>query len=171
MTTEAFAHPLPVRAASSPAAAARALLAKHWDGRLPVNLDSIAKAERLKVERRGLFEEYPYSGEYRRAERLIRVNDLESPVRQRFTLAHELGHYALGHDDAPRDTSAAFSSRAADPKERAANQFAAELLMPVSAVAKLVQSGMFRTVDELAKAFNVSKVAMTYRINNLGLFV
>lgn len=171
MTSEAYAHPLPVRAAIGPAAVARALLAKHWDGRLPVNLNAIAEAERLRVERLGLFEAFPFSGEFSKNDRVIRINELESPVRQRFTLAHELGHYALGHEDAPRDTSESFSSRAVDPKERAANQFAAELLMPSGAVAKLVQSGNFKTVDELAKAFKVSKVAMTYRINNLGLLV
>jgi Zn-dependent peptidase ImmA (M78 family) len=171
MTTEAIARPLPVRAAISPAVAARALLSKHWDGRLPVDLDAIATAEGLIVQRLGLFEEFDVSGEYLKTAREIRVNERESRVRQRFTLAHELGHYALGHEDAPRDTLEAFSSRAVDPQERAANQFAAELLMPSSAVAKLVQSGSFKSVDELAKAFNVSNVAMTYRINNLGLLV
>lgn len=171
MTSEAFAYPLPARAAISPAAAARALLDKHWDGRLPVDLVAIAEAEGLRIERLGFLEDFPFSGEYLRAEGVIRINEGESSVRQRFTLAHELGHYALGHADAPRDTAEAFSSRASDPRERAANQFAAELLMPATAVTKLVRSGMFKTLDELARAFRVSKVAMTYRINNLGLLV
>ncbi|MGX5649543.1 ImmA/IrrE family metallo-endopeptidase [Hydrogenophaga borbori] len=171
MTTEAYARPLPQSAAITPAAAARRLLAKHWDGRLPVVPEQIATAEGLRVERLGLFEDYEFSGEFLKSQRLIYVNEREPMVRQRFTLAHELGHYALGHENSPRDTSAEFSSRTGDPKERAANQFAAELLMPAEAVAKLVQSGRFGSVDELAKAFNVSKVAMTYRINNLGLLV
>lgn len=170
MTTEDTIRPLAQRAAVSPAAAARALLTKHWDGRLPVDPAAIAKAEGLRLER---LNSDSYSGEFLRAQKTIRVNTNEAHVRQRFTLAHELGHYALGHEDAPRDTSAAFSARAQEPQERAANQFAAELLMPARAVEKLVLSGMFRTTDELAKAFNVSKVAMTFRINNLnlGLFV
>ncbi|WP_177133633.1 ImmA/IrrE family metallo-endopeptidase [Hydrogenophaga aromaticivorans] len=171
MTTEVQTRPLPTRAAATPAAAARALLEKHWNGRLPVDPAAIAIAEGIKVERLGVFEDFPYSGEFLREQGVIRVNEWEAQVRQRFTLAHELGHYALGHDDAPRDFAEAFSSKASAPIERAANQFAAELLMPASAVAKLVQTGIFKTVDDLAKAFNVSKVAMTYRINNLGLFV
>lgn len=173
MTTDANKRPLPNSAAMSPSMAARALLSKHWNGQLPVDPLAIARAEGIKVEKLGLFEDFPYSGEYLRLEKLIRINEWEAPVRQRFTLAHELGHYALGHDNAPRDTPESFSSRAKNPKEREANQFAAELLMPSAAVDNLVTSGLYKSVDDLAKAFNVSKVAMTYRINNLnlGLFI
>lgn len=158
-------------AAVSPSAAARQLLAKHWDGSLPVDPFKLAKLEGLTVRCRGMFDDepYPYSGHFLRTQGVIEFNGDEAPVRQRFTMAHELGHYALGHEDAPRDSVASFNSRQNSPMERAANQFAAELLMPAKAVATLVQSGKFKTVDDLAKAFDVSKVAMTYRINNLGL--
>lgn len=170
MTTEVQSRPL-ARAAISPVVAARALLARRWDGTLPVDPEAIAKAEGLTVERLGVFDEFPFSGEFIREKKLIRVSADEASVRQRFTLAHELGHYALGHPNAPRDSVEMFSARTQSPIERAANQFAAELLMPADAIAKVVRSGLFKTVDDLAIAFSVSKVAMTYRINNLGLLV
>lgn len=40
--------------------------------------------------------------------------------------------------------------------------------MPEGAVKQVVQSGRFNTLDELATLFDVSKVAMSYRMNNLG---
>lgn len=58
----------------------------------------------------------------------IWLNSDRYPVRQRFTLAHELGHLML-HDLGAvwRDVQRQSWS---DPKEVEANQFAADLLMP-----------------------------------------
>lgn len=65
----------------------------------------------------------------------IRVNDTHPPVRQRFTIAHELGHLLLHGYTAPHaDRSFRFrdtrSSEGSALEEVEANQFAAELLMP-----------------------------------------
>ena len=150
----------------APAAAARQFLAEHWDGNLPVNPFALARAAGLTVT--VLPDGAPYSGRYVRGTGTIEINVDEPEVRQRFTAAHEIGHHVLNHADSPRDTLDEFSSRNFDPKERAANQFAAELLMPTGVMRKYVDAGRY-TVDELARVFKVSKVAMTYRINNLNL--
>lgn len=171
MTTETVSSPLHVRASHSPAAHARAVLTQAWNGKLPVDPSAIATGLGLNVVYKSIFDGYQYSGHFTRESMEIAVNGGEPPVRQRFTLAHELGHFVLGHQNAPRDSAASFSSHAGSSIEREANQFAAELLMPSDAVAKAVRSGQFKSVDELAKAFGVSKVAMTYRVNNLGLLV
>jgi transcriptional regulator with XRE-family HTH domain len=95
------------------------------------------------------------------------------PARRRFTLAHELGHHLLRH-------SAAFSVDFADAggaqgnsptynwrHERAANEFAANLLMPAALVRKARKK---RTgVADLAEHFQVSKAAMGHRLTALGL--
>ena len=67
----------------------------------------------------------------------IFYNGKANPERQRFTIAHELGHYFLdGHIDhvLPNDgvhaSHAGFSS--SDPYEQEADNFAAGLLMPSS---------------------------------------
>src|SRR5258708_2570831 len=71
----------------------------------------------------------------------ICVRESEPVVRQRFTIAHEIGHFVLRHQfeddgqvhvDEGWKVTARSSAQAAgaDPKEVEANQFAAALLMP-----------------------------------------
>ena len=98
---------------------------------------------------------------------LIYVNAADSDVRQRFTCAHELGHYvarttgrsddSFGYIDR-RGPSAAHGT---DPSEIYANQFAAELLMPHENVRSLVPQ---LSDAALAVRFNVSLGAMRYRL-------
>lgn len=96
---------------------------------------------------------------------VVAVNAAQAPERQWFTLAHELGHVALGHRagwllDGPRDD---------DPKdEHEANAFAAEFLMPAARIARWVAQGLW--LDQLCKNCGVSVEAMTRRLNELGLW-
>lgn len=144
-----------------------------WDGDLPVNPGEIANNLGLRVVPcGGPGKSYPYSGYfYRDAEGngVVEYNRGDSPVRRRFTVAHEIGHFVLGHQDSPRDDPDNYRTSVQSPQERAANQFAAELLMPAEELRKLVQSGQVRSIDELAGFFGVSKVAMGYRLANLEL--
>jgi Zn-dependent peptidase ImmA (M78 family) len=114
---------------------------------------------------------------------VILVNRDHAHTRQRFTIAHELGHLLL-HDGRPvivdhvvrahvnlRDER---SSLATDREEIDANQFAANLLMPAPFVRELVAKMLTRRTGDsvipgLAKAFDVSEQAMEYRLINLGL--
>lgn len=115
---------------------------------------------------------------------VIGVNANHSSHRQRFTIAHELGHYLL-HRGRPmivdktvrvnrRDRT---SSMATDREEIEANAFAAELLMPRNLVdrhsRKLLRQHAAISdealVDKMADAFDVSAQAMEYRLVNLGL--
>lgn len=145
------------------------VLRQHWNGRLPVQPGVVARSMGLTLIQKG-GAGYRYSGHYR-APSIIEYNSDEPIVRQRFTVAHELGHHVLGHADAPRDEPAAFGASVASPDEREANQFAAALLMPANAVRLLVEGGRYGSIDEIAKEFGVSRAAMIYRIKNLGLSV
>jgi Zn-dependent peptidase ImmA (M78 family) len=60
---------------------------------------------------------------------LIFVNGRQAITRQRFTLAHEFGHFRMGHDTVI-DEQTMIGGVQRDPKEVAANAFAAEFLMP-----------------------------------------
>jgi Zn-dependent peptidase ImmA (M78 family) len=71
-------------------------------------------------------------------------------VRRRFTIAHEIGHLLLGHTCTDPDLDN-------DP-EAEANQFAAELLMPL-AILK-VDYKHERNLEKLAAKYIVSKEAM-----------
>ncbi|KAA0096937.1 ImmA/IrrE family metallo-endopeptidase [Mycolicibacterium sp. P1-18] len=103
----------------------------------------------------------------------IFLNSEHSPVRQRFTCAHELGHYfaILNKGANAPDTYVfkrdALASCGIDNSEIYANQFAANLLMPESVVRDLVSQGL--DVIEVARELHVSVDAMSHRMRNLGL--
>lgn len=98
---------------------------------------------------------------------LCEYNRDEIYYRNRFTIAHELAHVVLGHVKEGctplRDTT--FQNY--DPDEADANAFAANLLMPSAVVKRLYKSA--RNLEELADAFGVSTISMTYRLKNLGI--
>jgi Zn-dependent peptidase ImmA (M78 family) len=113
----------------------------------------------------------------------IAYNATHASVRQRFTIAHEIGHYLL---HLKNSTSKLFldrytvyrrddqSSTGNDREEIEANAFAAAVLMPGGLVRDEVRKNDFDLDDEddltiLAKRFNVSTTAMTFRLGNLGL--
>lgn len=115
----------------------------------------------------------------------IVIKDDDATVRQRFSIAHEIGHFALGHQFeagehvhvdrgyriSHRDQK---SSTGTDLKEIEANQFAASLLMPTSlireGVRKLRANELYdEHVTKLAEQFKVSEQAMTIRLSVLGL--
>lgn len=101
----------------------------------------------------------------------IYVHASDSPNRQRFTCAHELGHYvkrsALGDAEweyvEHRDL---LSSQGSNADEIFANRFAAALLMPAEAVREMHEK---LGPAALAYEFGVSADAMSYRLANLGL--
>jgi Zn-dependent peptidase ImmA (M78 family) len=122
--------------------------------------------------------------------RVIGVNARHAPRRQRFSLAHEIGH-ALLHfpEEAPTDGEAVVSrplevlfrdgvaGQGTSRVEIDANAFAAALLMPEQLVwarfHRRWQTDVSRRVDDviddLADEFDVSAQAMRYRLVNLGL--
>lgn len=147
------------------------IISKYWDdGSLPIDPIRIAAQMGILVMADASL---GGSGHYeptasKNGGPLITYNPMESPVRQRFTIAHELGHHALGHGPRDRDMPADFTSGANDPKEVAANRFAADLLMPAQFVRAVVEVKNIRSLRQLSQLFNVSTAAMGYRLRNLG---
>ena len=106
---------------------------------------------------------------YRGAFTVIFINALQPKPRRLFTLAHELAHVLFHLDDEQGPGIVSLFSRRDDREERQANQFAAELLMPLDQVNVLKQqmAGRLRTpegLESLAQMFNVSRDAMFYRL-------
>lgn len=89
----------------------------------------------------------------------------EHPVnRQRFTIAHEIGHFVLHRQSAESGIQDDEFYRALPgPLEREANQFAAELLMPWPLIKSLQDKGV-TGLSELAQALQVSKQALAIRL-------
>lgn len=95
-------------------------------------------------------------------------NSMREETRKRFTIAHELGHLLMpGHDDYGICSTEVIESWAKDlrDKEREANAFAAELLMPLSLVTQLVVAAepSFAPIERLAATFHTSLTASGYR--------
>lgn len=143
----------------------------------PVNVQKIGnhlnvdiQSATLETDISGLFvikENKPY----------VRYNETESEHRQRFTIAHELGHFVL-HKDIPlfvdRIEKVMFRNSLSTTgeiiREREANAFAAALLMPKLFVEQELGKVPPKTevISYLANIFNVSSQAMSFRLSNLG---
>lgn len=99
----------------------------------------------------------------------ITLNSKHSPNRQRFTLAHELAHYMKHRQqiEAGRIVdNALYRSLLPDPMEWEANRYAAQLLMPLSAMQKLWKAGM-QTAEVIAPQLGVSVQAAEIRLGQL----
>lgn len=99
---------------------------------------------------------------------IIRVNSIHNKKRQRFTLAHELGHYILHKNKTTdfRDTTF-FRNEDKTSLEYMANDFASALLMPDEKVKECVKEGI-RKISDLADKFEVSSSAMRYKVERMG---
>jgi len=150
---------------------------------VPVPIDLVAHRLNLKTEASVLGDEISGLLVVEKKRGAIGYNSTHAPVRQRFTVAHEIGHYVMHVKDSTRsrlfiDRFVAFrddeSSAGNDWEEVEANAFGAALLMPARLVREEIKKHNLDLDDEddlnsLAKQFNVSTSAMSYRLVNLGL--
>lgn len=98
----------------------------------------------------------------------VHLPPMTSARRDRFTIAHELGHYFL-HYRLPRAVGAREYGRGGrDRAETEANFFAASLLMPRDLFTETFEK-FRRNRDLVAQAFGVSPVAVDVRCQVLGL--
>jgi len=108
------------------------------------------------------------SGFYDCEENAIFVNSEESPLRQTFTVAHELGHKILHAEWAKSEEYKVLlrnpELRSQDYREKEANAFAANLLMP-----RFMMDRYWGVADELqlSRLFAVSVPAVKARLSFL----
>ena len=119
---------------------------------------------------------------------IIFVNGFNIYARQRFTVAHELGHYVndILTYDAEKfiDTATTLyrndiTDPKIDPRDIRANQFAAKLLMPKKDILTESQALLAKRdelaltgelfIEKMAQIFQVSKPAMIIRLRKIGL--
>jgi len=151
--------------------------------RVPVPIESIADHLNLRSTSSDLDDEMSGLLVVDGKRGAIAYNSTHASVRQRFTVAHEIGHYVL---HVKNSTSKLFldrylvyrrddqSSHGNDQEEIEANAFAAALLMPERLVREEIKKNDLDLDDEddlsvLATRFSVSTTAMTFRLSNLGL--
>lgn len=163
---------------------ARQIIRDHKVTQPPIKVEEIARSQGIEIVRHRF--EGPESGFALRdgSRRIIGLNTQTSRRRQRFTVAHELGHLLLHEGKIIVDQAVLrvdlrndVSSMGTDVEEIEANTFAAALLMPESIVfdhvLKLVRANSQITretlISGLARIFDVSAEAMGYRLINLGI--
>jgi len=114
----------------------------------------------------------------------IWINPLDSEGRQRFTLAHELGHYVYDiltdGDQVIQDTpETLYRNNQRHTREYRANDFAGMLLMPkfsiIEEATNLIEASpqqslpTIKVIEKLAEIFEVSKPAMLVRLKKLNI--
>jgi Zn-dependent peptidase ImmA (M78 family) len=145
----------------------------------PVPVDKLAALVKAEI----VFQ--PFSGEmsgivYRNGDgtAVIGVNLSHSEPRQRFTVAHELGHLIMHADEQlhvdknfPIGLRNGMSGKSMDDKEIEANQFAAALLMPADFLSRDIQpiigTDVLIAIRGLARKYKVSEQAMSIRLSAL----
>lgn len=142
--------------------------ADYWlPDKYPVDVEDIANQMDIRIERTYLQD--GVSGMIRAhpdAATTIYVQITDSPARQRFTIAHELGHYVERVNEGHLDF--AFIDKRGmkyDLHEFYADEFAGNLLMPRERLEMLQQQNM--TNLGIAKFFGVSPTALNKRLERL----
>lgn len=146
----------------------------------PVPVDKIAKALGVQLKFSPLDDELSGMIFIKDGTPIIGVNALHHSNRQRFTIAHELGHLMMHRNILENEVHVdkqfkilmrdGLAATGTDTIEIQANQFAAELLLP-SFLLDTLLSKEFDIDDEgpldaLAKKFKVSKQMLEYRIRS-----
>jgi len=146
--------------------------------RVPVPIDLVAARLKLTTEAAVLADNISGVLVVENERGAIGYNSAHAPVRQRFTVAHEIAHYILHvkknlQSQLFIDRYVAFrrdgnSSTGGDRTEVEANRFGAALLMPESLLREEIRRHDLDLDDEealifLAKRFHVSTSAMTNR--------
>lgn len=147
----------------------------------PVDVERLARHlgvrlgyEPLEGELSGLL----FRGE---ARAIIGVNALQPRTRQRFAIAHELGHLALHEPGDRAHVDRVFAlfcpddehARAPDASETEANAFAVELLLPAGMLGEDIAGRLVDLEDDesarrLANRYEVSPQVMAFRLAELG---
>jgi Zn-dependent peptidase ImmA (M78 family) len=160
---------------------ARQLLENNQIVRTPIPVELLAK--RLDIDVRYSPGKEDVSGALIRNDDsvVIAVNSAQHENRQRFTIAHEIGHFLLHEgtkvhfdEDFRVNYRNAASSEAIDTDEIEANRFAAALLMPQDFLRKDLlrlkadDQNIEKVIQSLAVRYKVSSRAMELRLVNLG---
>lgn len=159
----------------------RALLAGRGIKNAPVPVEQIAKDHGARIYYKTLDDDVSGFIYRDKNQTVIGVNTHHAPVRQNFTIAHELGHLLL-HDQGQLHVDRTFrvrlrssvSSQGIEEAEREANLFAATLLMPREFLeADLAGEDYLDLLDSdflrsLARKYGVSTEALVIRLKNLG---
>jgi Zn-dependent peptidase ImmA (M78 family) len=146
------------------------LLTLHQVTHAPVPVEIVTELPRLRVEQ---VYDLPVSGSahWDGGSWVLTINAAEYDLRQRFSVMHEFKH-VLDHPTRhliQGDRRAKLTTE--QMAEKVADYFAACVLMPKAWVKHAFCNERVQNVEALAKRFQVSPKAMSFRLSQLGLTV
>lgn len=159
--------------------AAQQLIDKH-QYQIPIDVHQVARDLGLTVVEQDLEDHVSGVLVIQGNSGTIGVNKNHHINRQRFTIAHECGHFVLHRADTrvfidatPVFFRADLSAGAHSDQEIAANNFAAALLMPAPKLDELLREQPIDAFDDsalrrIATLFGVSTQALTIRLTKLN---
>jgi len=149
-----------------PEDAAEWVVKRYGNGAMPIRPEKIA--QRMGVEVYALKDEDRHSALKGPDGKPWILVDLEDSIyRQRFAVAHALGHLVLRHDNPPREAWNSFANDAPDPRDQAANLFAASLLVPTDKLRWCLSSGWMRNGDHIVETLWVPMGLIAFRYGQL----
>lgn len=152
--------------------------------KFPVDLEKIANFLNIQISYDDLDDDVSgFLVAERQNKAIAVINKAHHLNRQRFTIAHEIGHFKLHVQSANEETifvdkkysfhRDASSSLGIYKQEREANAFASNLLMPEHMVEEAIMELNLYALDDsdmsiLAKKIGVSEQALGFRLESLG---
>lgn len=138
----------------------------------PIDVEKIAKLLGFEI----VYHDFPdkFSGVTKiiEGQKFIGINKKHHKVRQRFSIAHEIGHFLNGHDNYISEGAMVEPEmKYKDPRfqqEKEADEFAAELLMPEFMLKIDILEKRLKAED-LAEKYQVSEQAMWVQLISLHL--
>jgi Zn-dependent peptidase ImmA (M78 family) len=134
----------------------------------PLNLEALASLLKIRIEK--IEHQDGISGVFCKENNdyIIKINSLDHPRRQRFTLAHELAHFCLHrHLNAAFKDVVFFRGGNQSIEEIQANNFASKLVMPEKKFREAIAQGK-NSIEQLSDLFQVSSLAVRVRAKILG---
>jgi Zn-dependent peptidase ImmA (M78 family) len=135
-----------------------------------VDVVKIAEGEGVKIKEIEMPKEYEnVAGFYDKNTRTIYVEKKDFPERKLFSIAHELGHLFLQHQNATVLFRITRDDASYPVEEKEANSFAAHLLMPEFMLREYMRKYNLTKADysKMAKIFGVPKSSMLHQLDRL----
>jgi Zn-dependent peptidase ImmA (M78 family) len=159
-------------------ASAQTVLLEYGVTSLPIPVEKIVKSKNISLRFSPFDDELSGMAVIKDGISVIGVNALHHPNRQRFTMAHELGHHVM-HSHLLNGTvhvdkgfalwRGELAGQGVDSIEIEANNFASELLLPKQFIEQMSELMDLDLDDDIglqkyAKQFKVSTAALRFRL-------
>lgn len=146
----------------------------NWDGSVPVNLVQVCRRAGYTVTTGHLEEGVCCKMQMKKGVPVMTLASGMDEQRQRYALAHALGHCLLGHLQGQaiwEDRAEHYASNVASRLEAQANAVAMQLLMPLKSLEYVLEHKQkdYPDLDSIAKLFGVSQLALFHRLKQLGI--